>query len=197
MARKYELKERATSMAHTRERIVDATIELHSSVGPTRTTIAQIAARAGVQRHTVYKHFSSQQDLLAACSRRYWERNPWPPVEDWAGVRDEAALADRLEQLYDYYERNQGVLGNSLKDAGDDDNVAAALRPYRDYIDALLSLLSSALASPETDAELLRVIVCHALAFETWHQLRQAAGASNSQAARLMATSVFVAPRGG
>jgi AcrR family transcriptional regulator len=53
MARKYELKQRAESLAATRERIVEATVELHDSLGPARTTISAIAERAGVQRLTV------------------------------------------------------------------------------------------------------------------------------------------------
>ena len=48
--RKYELKERAESLNATRERIVEATVELHDTLGPARTTISAIAERAGVQR---------------------------------------------------------------------------------------------------------------------------------------------------
>ncbi|MBA2357350.1 MAG: TetR family transcriptional regulator, partial [Actinobacteria bacterium] len=33
------------------------TAALHEEVGPARTTIAEIARRAGVQRLTVYKNF--------------------------------------------------------------------------------------------------------------------------------------------
>ena len=43
MARKYELKERAESVAATRRRIVEATVELHEQFGPARTTISAIA----------------------------------------------------------------------------------------------------------------------------------------------------------
>ena len=57
MTRKYELRQRAQSQAETRQRIVEATVELHDSVGPARTTISAIAERAGVQRLTVYRHF--------------------------------------------------------------------------------------------------------------------------------------------
>ena len=52
MTRKYELKQRALSQSETRRRIVDATVELHTSLGPAQTTISAIAERAGVQRPT-------------------------------------------------------------------------------------------------------------------------------------------------
>ena len=64
MSRKYELKRRAERQSETRHRIVAATVELHTSVGPARTTISAIADRAGVQRHTVYAHFPDEQSAL-------------------------------------------------------------------------------------------------------------------------------------
>ena len=47
--RKYELKARAEKQAATRRRIVEATSALHEEVGPARTTVSEIARRAGVE----------------------------------------------------------------------------------------------------------------------------------------------------
>ena len=66
--RKYELKKRAEDMAETHLRITEAAIELHGSVGPSRTTLSAVARRAGVERRTLYRHFPSEADLFAACS---------------------------------------------------------------------------------------------------------------------------------
>ena len=46
--RRYELKQRAERQEETRRRIAAATAALHEEVGPARTTISAIAARAGV-----------------------------------------------------------------------------------------------------------------------------------------------------
>ena len=46
--RKYELKARAESQRETRERIAEAAAELHEEIGVARTTVAEIARRAGV-----------------------------------------------------------------------------------------------------------------------------------------------------
>ena len=70
--RPYELRRRAETMAATRQRITDAAVDLHGSVGPARTTISAVAERAGVQRHTVYRHFPTEDDLFAACSGHYF-----------------------------------------------------------------------------------------------------------------------------
>ena len=55
MTRKYELKKRAERQEETRLRIVEAAVELHRTKGPARTTFSDIAALAGVQRHTLYR----------------------------------------------------------------------------------------------------------------------------------------------
>ena len=54
MARKYEMKRRAERQEETRQRITEATVELHEALGPAKTTISAIAEKAGVQRLTVY-----------------------------------------------------------------------------------------------------------------------------------------------
>ena len=51
--RKYELKKRAEEMAETHRRITEAGIELHGTVGPSRTTMSAVAERAGVERRTL------------------------------------------------------------------------------------------------------------------------------------------------
>ena len=69
--RPYTLRKRADAMAATRERITEAAMDLHGSVGPSRTTITAVAERAGVQRQTVYRHFATDDDLFAACSGHF------------------------------------------------------------------------------------------------------------------------------
>src|SRR5207237_9442854 len=76
--RKYELKARAEKQAATRRRIVEATSALHEEVGPARTTVAEIARRAGVQRLTVYTHFPNETELFDACGQHWMERNAQP-----------------------------------------------------------------------------------------------------------------------
>src|SRR4051794_19814848 len=82
--RTYELKERARRQAETRARIVEATVALHEEVGPARTTVAEIARRAGVQRLTVYTHFPDERDLFAACSRHFMAGHVPPDPAAWA-----------------------------------------------------------------------------------------------------------------
>src|SRR5256885_16836927 len=76
--RTYELKARAEKQAETRRRIVEATAALHTEVGPARTTVAEIARRAGVQRLTVYNNFPEERELFEACGAYWLAGNPPP-----------------------------------------------------------------------------------------------------------------------
>ncbi|HEX6488922.1 MAG TPA: helix-turn-helix domain-containing protein [Candidatus Dormibacteraeota bacterium] len=118
MARKYELKKRAERQEETRRRITEAATELHSSVGPARTTIAAIAERAGVQRQTVYKHFPDEYALFGACTSLSWEQNPGPDPAVWRlTATGEQRLRRGLTELYGYFGANRQLLANVRRDA--------------------------------------------------------------------------------
>jgi AcrR family transcriptional regulator len=117
MTRTYTLKRRAEQQAQTRQRIVEAAVELHSSIGPARTTISMIADRAGVQRHTFYAHFPDERSIFAACSGLVEERDPMPDAGPWAAIEDwRERLRVGLGAIYGWYERNAELLFNVLRD---------------------------------------------------------------------------------
>ena len=116
--RPYRLGRRAESRDETRRRIVEAAVELHSTLGPARTTVARIAGRAGVQRHTYYAHFPEERELFLACSGLALERDPLPDVASWRAVppgRERLRLG--LAELYGWYGRNAPMAACVLRDA--------------------------------------------------------------------------------
>jgi AcrR family transcriptional regulator len=118
MPRKYTLRRRAEQQAETRQRIVEAAVDLHGSVGPARTTFSMVAERAGVQRHTLYAHFPDERELLLACSAHHLEVEPPPDPAPWAAIADRRArLRTALGAIYGWYERNADMLANVLRDA--------------------------------------------------------------------------------
>src|SRR3954447_17723216 len=110
--RKYEKRARAEQQEETRRRIAAATAELHSTVGPAHTTIAEIAKRAGVQRPTVYNNFPTEKELFAACQAHFMTESP-PPLLDPAD-----GLETVLRRLYRWWRANQGMSGNVARDRG-------------------------------------------------------------------------------
>src|ERR671925_69105 len=86
--RPYRKKQRAEDEERTRRRITEATVALHETVGPLRTTVKAVAERAGVQRATVYRHFADEGALLAACQAHWVERQGPPDPTPWAAIAD-------------------------------------------------------------------------------------------------------------
>jgi AcrR family transcriptional regulator len=118
MTRTYTLKRRAEQQAKTRQRIVEAAVDLHGSIGPALTTISMVAERAGVQRHTFYAHFPDERSLLLACSGLALERAPLPDAEPWRGIDNPSErLRVGLRAIYEWYERNADLTACVLRDA--------------------------------------------------------------------------------
>jgi AcrR family transcriptional regulator len=186
MTRKYELKARAERQEETRLRIVDAAIELHAAKGPAHTTVSDVARAAGVQRHTVYRHFPDARSINLACSGLWTERNPPPDPEPWRALDGEDRLRRGLGELYDYYERNEPIMASVARDA---------------EIDALTREISglrfgpSAMAIREVLAESVSgrrpalAALDLALEFRTWQRLH-ASRLSSADAADTMARAL-------
>ena len=118
MTRTYTLRRRAEQQADTRRRIVEAAVDLHSSIGPAATTFSMIAEHAGVQRHTLYAHFPDERSLHLACSGLAMERDPLPEATPWRAFADrQERLRTGLAAIYGWYERNASLAACVLRDA--------------------------------------------------------------------------------
>lgn len=185
--RKYELRKRAQHQRATRQRIVDAAIELHATVGPARTSVKGVADRAGVQRRTVYRHFSTQDELFRACSATWDERNPFPDSALWEGEADPAErLRLALSQIYRYYRRVEPELSIFLRDS---ELVPAVRRAFEEDAAARVALrdrLARGWHARGRRRRLLLATIGHALEFETWRSLTRRQALDDCSAAELM-----------
>jgi AcrR family transcriptional regulator len=183
MKRRYELKERARRQAETKQRIITATVELHTSVGPARTTISAIAERAGVERHTVYAHFPDEATLFRACSIHWRGQHPRPDVQRWLELDvPEQRLRGVLSDLYAWYEDVESDLEVLLRDAP---LVPAHAEALAESAEAT-SELADDLARVWPRRKSVRAAVGHALEFETWRSLVRRQGLSRKQAVDAM-----------
>jgi AcrR family transcriptional regulator len=192
--RKYELKKRAEEMAETHRRITDAAIELHGTVGPSRTTLSAVAKRAGVERRTLYRHFPTEADLFAACSTHYFTANPWPDLVTWRAIGDpQQRLVRALDELYAYYERTEPMLSNVLRDAELVDFARGAVAPLHAFLDEAAEILTIGRQVVRgRRRQILGGALRHALAFSTWRSL-STNGVGRSDAVKLMAALVEAA----
>ena len=187
MTRKYELKQRAESLTATRERIVEATVELHDSLGPARTTISAIAERAGVQRLTVYRHFPDERTLFQACSGHWTARNPKPDPSSWAALDDpEERLRTALTAIYAYYRTTEGMTGNLLRDLPDSPLLQEVATPFIEYWQTVREVLNRGWKTRGHKRNLLRAVIGHATDFETWRSLTRQEGLDDNDAAETM-----------
>jgi AcrR family transcriptional regulator len=178
--RRYQLKRRAERADETKRRIVEATVALHTTVGPARTSISAIADRAGVQRHTVYAHFPDDNALFEACTGHWRAMHPFPPAERWFAIGDPARRLRRaLRDVYAWYGENQEALVLFVRDGEVYPEFAASEA-------AKLRALADALAAGFGRRRTVGAAVGHALAFETWRSRARREGLSNERAADLM-----------
>ena len=191
--RKYELKKRAEQVAETHLRITEAAIELHGTVGPSRTTLSAVAERAGVERRTLYRHFPTERDLFAACSSHYFDANPWPDLGGWRAIRDPHERLDRaLDELFAYYERTGPMFSNVLRDAELVEFARDAVAPLDAYLDEAAQVLAVGRPVRGRRRRLLVGALRHALAFSTWRSLT-ASGIGRADAAALVIALVDAA----
>jgi AcrR family transcriptional regulator len=189
--RKYELRKRAEAMADTRRRITEATVELHGTVGPARTTVSAVAERAGVQRHTVYRHFPDEDTLVAACSSHFFELHPLPETAAWRRERDPAArLETALVELYRYYDETAYMWTNILRDAELVPSIMRLMPPFERRIDEMVRVLASGWGARGTRRRLVVAAIGHAIDFRTWESLVRRGGISAEEGAELMRTLV-------
>jgi len=185
--RKYELKARAERQQETRRRIVQATVALHQELGPARTTVAEIARRAGVQRVTVYNHFPEESELFAACQGHFIAEHPPPDFGPTLAIEDpRARVRATLRALYESYRARKSMTVKVQRDRG----VLPALDALmRQTADAQLAQLAEALAGPfgarGKRALRLHAALALALDFSTWHILERE-GLDDAAAAELM-----------
>jgi AcrR family transcriptional regulator len=193
--RKYELKKRAEQVADTHRRITEAAIELHGTVGPSRTTMSAVAERAGVERRTLYRHFPTESELFEACSTHYFDANPWPDLDAWRAVGDpQQRLEGALDELYAYYERTEPMFSNVLRDAELVDFARDATAPLDAYLDEAVEVLAAGRGARGRRRQLLLGVVRHVLAFSTWRSLA-ANGIERPDAVRLSIQVVEAALR--
>jgi AcrR family transcriptional regulator len=191
--RKLQLRVRAERQGQTRQRIVDAAIGLHTTVGPARTTISAIAERAGVQRQTVYAHFPDERSLMEACSAHVRATTPPPDFGPWRRIRDpRQRLVVALGELYPYFRRSAGGWSAILRDAEVDPLVRQLAGVRRlGYLQELRDVLAVGWKVRGAQRRRLVALLGLAVDFRTWETLAMRQGLDDRGAVTLMTKTVM------
>ena len=186
--RRYELKARAEAQQATRARIAAAAVALHEEVGVGRTTVADVARRAGVQRVTVYNHFPDLRALLPACTAHWLAEHPQPDLGPALALEEPAErLRTVLTALYGWYRETAPMQRRVFGERATVPELDAWLAESSDPMLAdLAATLSAGFAAPAG----ARALVAVALDFWTWQRL-DAQGLDDAAAADLMTGAVL------
>lgn len=187
MSRPYTLRKQAKQQAETRQRIAEAAVDLHSSLGPAATTFSMIAERAGVQRHTLYAHFPNERSLNMACSGLVHERDPLPESAAWHGIADRnERLTAALSAIYAWYDRNASLMRDAEHHGPTQEFVALRVAPV---VTGWQEMLGAKLNAKQ------RAVLQLALSFYTWRTLVRDAGLTQGAAVRVMVQAIDNASR--
>jgi AcrR family transcriptional regulator len=183
---------RAEQIGQTRQRIVEATVTLHGSVGPAATTIAAIADLAEVTRLTVYRHFPDETALFNACSAHWMSQQQPPDHGAWARIGDPASrLRVGLADLYRFYRAGAGMLTHIYRD------FAALPRDQQQWLqdqsDRACDLLAAPFDGEPSQQRLVRAVIGHAASFWTWRSLCIGQRLADQQAVDIMTSAILAA----
>jgi AcrR family transcriptional regulator len=167
------MSKRAAAAALTRQRIVDATRELHGEIGIAATSWDDIAARAGVGVGTVYRHFPSLDELIPACGEVTMQAVAPPDPSTMPALFEHATdSADRIELLvreaFAIYERGAPEL-RAIRREGD---VHPRVAQDRDEFEAMLSELVDTALGPLDVTQEDRAVARAMVDLNTWEALR-------------------------
>jgi len=185
------MKARAESQRETRDRIARAAMELHEEKGVARTTVAEIARRAGVTRLTVYNHFADLSELIPACSAHYEALHPLPDFREALEMEDaDERVRTVLGGLYAWYRETEPMFGKLFSDRSSVPELDEFLGQGIDLLQIQLAdALAKTFAARGKRAERLRGLTGVATDFWTWRRL-SGVGLSDEDAAETMAGAV-------
>lgn len=139
------MRDRAVQFHKTRDRIVHAAVRLQAEAGVRQTSWDAIGKRAGVSTATVYRHFPTLEALIPACAQAAFDAGAQLPTSaQLAGLfADLTTASQRLERVVSEscrcYERGEGWLDTSRREAAGVPALAAAVRTQDRALEALIA----------------------------------------------------------
>ncbi|MEX1344811.1 MAG: TetR family transcriptional regulator [Candidatus Limnocylindrales bacterium] len=161
------MRRRAEQVDETRQRITEAAMRLHTSVGPSNTTLSGVAEAAGVTRLTVYRHFADLDALFVACMGHWSALNPTPDLEAWTRIESLPDRAGRaFRELYEWYAVRHEELYPIYRDrSAMPGSAQAAMTAQTDAMAAAI------VPAEKPGGAVRRAVARHLVDFWTWRSL--------------------------
>jgi len=180
--RPYSMDRRSQQAAQTRDRIIDAAVQLFFEQGARATTMTAVGRKADVAPATVFNHFATQELLVEAVIERLLLDVRAPDRTIFDGARSVTARLSVLShEMFAFYERTSHwyyLLGDELTE------VPAVARANAAFTRSMRELYDEALAGRGDD--LLRKTLTGLIHPATFAALTSA-GLSRDEAAAVVA----------
>lgn len=170
----------------TRERILDAAIDLMAEAGMAPLTVADVASRAGVTTRTIYRHFETREGLIEAV---------WPRMQSRVRSRGFPRTADEIiatpAYLFPQFDQHANLVrASAFSDAG----LEVRLRANEERTTAAQACVTDALPDLPADVarrraaviQLLDSAYCWAVLRDFWGFDGVAAGRAASEAIAIL-----------
>jgi AcrR family transcriptional regulator len=183
---------RADLVGRTRQRITEAAVRLHTTVGPSATSMSAVADEAGVTRLTLYRHFASKDELFGACMGHWRSLHPPPDPDAWRALPTfEARVRHALADVYRWYSENADDLYPIYRDVAH--TPVATQRARQATNDRMVDAVIGDDAPREVAGRRSRAALGHVIAFWTWRSLVVDQSLSTRDAGALAAAFVLSA----
>jgi AcrR family transcriptional regulator len=193
-SRPYRMKRRADSQKETRRRITESAVELHGTLGPSRTSMSAVAQHARVRRSTLYRHFPDEAALFDACTAHWAASNPPPDLTAWSALGDpDERVTVALGELYAFYRRTESMLENLFRDEVTVPMVRERFAAFRGYFASAQDTLMADRKLRGVVSIRTRAVLGHSIAFSTWKSLVREQGLEDAAAVELMCALVGAA----
>ena len=190
------MRRRAEQQEETRQRIVSATVALHQEAGLLGTTVSDIAARAGVERATVYRHFPDDRSLITACTAHYFRQHPIPDDALWWDIDEPVErLRVALNEIYAYHRRTEPMMSRTLPEVTRLPVAQEAIAPIVAQWNRMADDLASGWRVDAARQGMITAAIGHAIAFPTWQSLACQQRLDDARAVELMVAMVRCAAR--
>lgn len=169
----------------TRERILDAAIDLMAEAGMAPLTVADVASRAGVTTRTIYRHFETREGLIEAV---------WPRMQARVRSRGFPRTADEIiatpGYLFPQFDEHANLVrASAFSDAG----LEVRLRANDERTAAALACAADALPGLPADAARRRAAVIQLLdSAYCWAVLRDFWGFDGVEAGRAASEAIAI-----
>jgi AcrR family transcriptional regulator len=183
------MQRRGELVNQTRQRITEAAVRLHTSVGPSETSMSAVAEEAGVTRLTLYRHFPSKEELFQACMGHWRSLHPPPDPDRWRAISPfDARVSIAIGQTYRWYDENGDDLYPIYRDAAF--TPASSQRARQQTNEGITDALLAGLDLKPADRRWLRAAIGHVIGYWTWRSLVVEQGLSTRKAAAMAANFV-------